>query len=111
MGMFRELIITIGIHPPHQSHDPPHQSDGRGGDPTSPPPDDPSGDSSGKPAGAPNGDSCGDQGGQISASILTDLTIHFSFGHNSTHIKEVETQVSKGLEIYILSIEVQQQRL
>ena len=107
MGMFRELIITIGIHPPHQSHDPPHQSDGRRGDPG----DDPSGDSCGKPAGAPNGDSCGDQGGQISASILTDLTIHFSFGHNSTHIKEVETQVSKGLEIYILSIEVQQQRL
>ena len=107
MGMFRELIITIGIHPPHQSHDPPHQSDGRRGDPG----DDPSGDSCGKPAGAPNGDSCGDQGGQISASILTDLTIHFSFGHNSTHIKEVETQVSKGLEKYILSIEVQQQRL
>ena len=46
------------------------------------PGDDPSGDSCGKPAGAPNGDSCGDQGGEISASILTDLTIHFSFGHH-----------------------------
>lgn len=69
MGMFRELIITISIHPPHQSHDPPDQSDGRRGDPTGPPPGDRSGDPSGKPAGATNGDSCGDQGGQISASI------------------------------------------